>query len=412
MQCEAARLMGMAIQLEDIRRAQHLLKDKVYRTQVHESRSCSEIAGTRVFLKLENQQLTGSFKIRGALNKISNLTEAERRSGVVASSAGNHAQGVALAAARSGVKATIVMPNNAPIVKIEATKGYGADVVLFGDVVDDSHLHARELEKSRGLTFVHPYDDPLVIAGQGTIGLEVIEDLADVDTIVCPIGGGGLISGVATAVKALKPSVKIFGVQSKAVNSMKRSFQEGKIIDQSGPVATIADGVAVKKPSKMILEEYLKKHVEDIVDVSEDEIAQSIVFLMERAKTVVEGAGALALAALPSLRSRLGRNVCLLLCGGNIDMNTLEKVVHRGLVRSGRLTELRVAVVDRPGVLGALTGILADLKCNILEVRHDRNQIGIELGGTSIDFVVETAGPAHSEKVRKALEDQGFKLLS
>jgi threonine dehydratase len=402
----------MSINIEDIRKARAVIQSVVYRTQIHESRSCSQLVDRRVFLKLENQQLTGSFKIRGALNKISSLSVQEKSRGIIACSAGNHAQGVALAASSTGVQSTIVMPKNAPIVKIQATKNYGAKVILHGDVVDEAFEHAKELEKKEGYVFVHPYNDPLVIAGQGTIGLEVIEDLPDVDTIICPIGGGGLISGIATAVKALKPSVKIFGVQSRAVNSMMRSFHEGKIVDQVGRVSTIADGVAVKKPSKEILENYLKPLVEDIIDVSEDDIAQGIVFLMERAKTVVEGAGALAFAALKPLQNRLGKNVALMLCGGNIDMNMLEKVVHRGLVKSGRLTELRVAVEDKPGVLKSLTAILADLNCNVLEVRHDRNQIGIELGGTSIDFLVETSGEEHSLALRQALQKSGFRLLS
>lgn len=397
--------------LEDIYKARQIIEPVAFRTLTHPSRSCSDIVGKKVYVKYENQQLTGSFKVRGALNKIASLSEKEREHGIIASSAGNHAQGVAFAASRLGVKATIVMPRSAPIVKIEGTRSYGAEIILHGDIYDEAYDYAKQLQQEHNYTFVHPYDDPYIIAGQGTIGLEILEDVPDVDTIICPIGGGGLISGIATAIKAVNPNAKILGVQTRAANSMMRSFREGKIVEQTGRVVTIADGVAVKKPKASILENYIKPLVTDIIDVSEDEIAEAMVFLMERTKSVVEGSGALSLAALRQFSSQLGEKVVLILSGGNIDLNALERVVHWGLIKSGRLVELRVAVEDRPGVLRELTAIFAENNCNILEVRHDRNQVGIELGGASIDFVIETSGLPHSKKVRDELIQKGYKLL-
>jgi threonine dehydratase len=401
----------MKVTLEDIRKAQSTIADVAFKTAMNLSRSCSDLVGKKVYLKFENQQLTGSFKVRGALNKIASLTQDEKKKGVIAASAGNHAQGVALAATRLNVKSFVVMPKSAPIVKVEATRSYGAEVILHGDSYDEAYTHAQELQSKHGYVFVHPFADPLIIAGQGTIGLEIVSDLPEVDTVICPIGGGGLISGIATAVKAHNPNIKIFGVQSRAANSMIRSFREGVLVEQKERVITIADGVAVKKPNAEILNDFLKPMLSDVTDITEDEIAESLVFLMERAKTIVEGSGALSLAALKKLKHEIGQHVVLILSGGNIDLNTLEKVVHRGLIKSGRLAELRVAVEDRPGVLRQLTTVFAENGCNILEVRHDRNQMGIELGGTSIDIVVETTGAEHAEKVRQILLNKGFRLV-
>lgn len=400
----------MTITLQDIQKAQQVVSKVAYNTSLHFSRSCSDLVKKRVHLKLENQQMTGSFKIRGATNKIASLTDAEKKMGIIASSAGNHAQGVALAASKLGVKSTVVMPRGAPLVKIEATKNYGAEVILHGDIYDEAYEHAKKLQAERGLIFVHPYNDPYVIAGQGTIGLELIEALPELDSIVVPIGGGGLISGIAVAIKSIKPSVKVFGVQARAANSMMLSFQKKQICELTTRPRTIADGVAVKKAQPEMLD-YILKYVDDIVDVSEDEIAESIVFLMERAKTVVEGAGALSLAGARLLEKQLGENSVLMLCGGNIDLNIIEGVIHRGRVKSGRLIELKVSVSDKPGVLNELTGILAQHNCNILDVRHDRHQLGIELGQASIDFLVETSGRKNSEDVRKALIDKGYRLF-
>ncbi len=401
----------MVISFEDIKKAQKRIESVVYKTSTHQSRSCSDLVGRNVFLKLENQQLTGSFKIRGALNKISNLTGEEKKQGIIASSAGNHAQGVALAATQLGVKSTIVMPRSAPIVKIEATKSYGAEVILHGDFYDEAFEHALQLQKQHNYTFVHPFNDPYVIAGQGTIGLELLESNPEIDTVIVPVGGGGLISGIATAVKAINPKIKVFGVQVQAANSMMQSFKKKQIVQQESRVVTIADGVAVKKASPEMLNNYLLKLVDDIVDVTEDEIAESIVFLMERAKTVVEGSGALSLAALRELEPYLGKNVALILSGGNIDLNIVEKVLHRGLIKSGRLIELHIAVEDRPGVMKELSTIFASHNCNILDVQHDRNQVGIEFGAASIDFTIETSGKEASESVRQTLLDKGYRLV-
>ena len=368
------------------------------------------MVGRDVYLKLENQQLTGSFKVRGALNMVSTLSDEERARGIIASSAGNHAKGVALAASRLKTRATIVMPRYASIVKVEATRSYGVNVILHGEAYDEAYELAQQLQAKEGFHFVHPFRDPPVIAGQGTIGLEIFEDLPDVDTVVVPVGGGGLISGIAVALKTLNPKIRIIGVQARAANSMVRSFRAKDIVTDIGRVATIADGVAVKKPSEEMLRRYLTTYVDDMVDVTEDEIAEAIVFLMERGKLVVEGAGALALAALRTLKEQLGQKVVLILSGGNVDLNILKKVIHRGLLQWGRLVEFQVEVEDRPGVLNEITAILAQQGCNVMEVHHDRNRLGLEFGGTRIDFVVETAGPDATKRVWDELVSRGYRL--
>ncbi len=395
------------VTLKDIENASETLKSLIKKTELDYSISCSKLIGTEVFLKFENTQLTGSFKIRGASNKIFHLTSEEKKRGVVASSAGNHAQGVALAASRLNVNSKIVMPVKAPLVKVTATKNYGAEVVLHGNYYDEAFEKAKEIEKDEGRVFVHPYDDFYVIAGQGTIGLEIVRDLPDVDTVVVPIGGGGLISGIATAVKALRPNCKIIGVQAEGAQSMTQSFKNKKITKISETVSTIADGIAVKGVSPYVFDNYIMKLVDDIVTVTEDEIAESIVFLMERAKSVVEGSGAVALAAAKKYKEKMGKKVCLLLCGGNIDMNIIAKVIERGLMKNGRLTHIKVAVNDVPGVLSKLTSVFADHRCNIIEVIHDRSTAELHLGETSIEFILETSGWAQIDEIKKALSQYG-----
>ncbi len=398
------------VKLQDIEKARDVVRDVVKNTDLDTSRSCSELLGTQVFLKLENQQNTGSFKIRGAYNKISSLTADEKKRGVVASSAGNHAQGVALAASRKNVKAKIVMPVNAPMVKIEATKAYGAEVVLYGNYYDESYQKALEIEKEEGRTFVHPYLDPLVVAGQGTIGLEICEKVDDLDSIFIPIGGGGLISGIATVIKSKIPNCKVIGVVAAGAPAMYDSFKLGKVTSNEKAISTIADGVAVKKVMPEMLE-YIKKIVDDVVTVTDDEIAESMVFLMERSKHIVEGSGAMSLAAALKInrqnKSLLGKKTCLLLSGGNIDLNIIAKVIERGMKQTGRLTHIHVAVPDKPGVLNMLTKIIADSKANIIQVGHDRTLEGLYLGETAIEFVLETNGLDHIQQLEAEFSKVG-----
>jgi len=400
----------MTISLKDITEARSKIKEVAIHTPLSHSKSTSDLLGADVFLKLENQQRTGSFKIRGSLNKMLSLSAEQKSHGVVASSAGNHAQGVAFSANIVGAKAHIVMPETAPLVKVMATQGYGAEVIQYGRVYDDSYKRARELEESEGYVFIHPYDDPLVIAGQGTIGLELMEDLPDLDSVVIPIGGGGLISGVSTAIKAINPRVKIFGVVSEVSPGMKQLF-EGKKLDVPPGGLTIADGISVKKPTEGILHDYIEKNVEDIVSVSDDEIAASIVFFLERAKTVVEGSGAVVLAGAQKARWDLGKKTALLLSGGNIDLNLISKVIERGLSQKGRLVRVETVVADRPGTLNRLTQIIAAHEANIIEVSHDRVRAGLSVSETAITFLVETKGEEHCRRLVSAIKESGVKRV-
>ncbi|MGZ3806191.1 MAG: threonine ammonia-lyase [Pseudobdellovibrionaceae bacterium] len=400
----------MKVTLEDIRKAREILKNISQNTEVDLSTSASKLLGCEVYLKFENTQRTGSFKIRGAYNKIANLTSEEKKRGVVASSAGNHAQGVALSASFAGVSATIVMPENAPLTKINATKGYGANVILKGEIYDDAYEHARFLEKENGFVFVHPYEDPSIIAGQGTIGLELFERLPDLDSVVIPIGGGGLISGISTALKALNPKLKIIGVQSDQAAGMSQLFHNQNPQSKKR-ISTIADGIAIKYPSQLIYETFISKNVDEIVTVSDDEIAEAIVFLLERAKALTEGSGAAAMAAVMNKKLKLGKKTCVILSGGNVDLNVVSKIIEKGQTKRGRLVELSVVVDDLPGNLNRLTKAIAEQKANILEVHHDRISQGLFLRETRIDFVLETSSPEHIEKIKEALITAGGKIL-
>ncbi len=401
----------MKVLFEDILKAREKLKTIIKDTEVEMSHSASEKWGADIYFKYENLQRTGSFKIRGAYNKIANLSEAEKKRGVVASSAGNHAQGVALSGKLAGVKTTIVMPETASLNKISATKGYGAEVILHGEIYDDAYAHARELEKSQGLTFVHPYEDPLVIAGQGTIGIEILEKIPDLDLIAIPIGGGGLISGIATAIKHLRPQCKIIGVQSAQAPSMSQLFHKQTITAQAKRISTIADGIAIKNPSPAMYENFISKLVDDVVTVTDDEIAEAIVYLLERAKTVTEGSGAAAMAAMMNRKFPLLKKNCILLCGGNIDLNIIAKVIERGQIQRGRLAQISVVVDDLPGNLNRLTKAIADEKANVLEVHHDRVGQGLYLRETRIDFNLETTSREHVEKIKEALRKAGGRIL-
>lgn len=402
---------GMPINLKNIEQASQAIKSKISKTQLLQSRSCSRWLGTDIYLKYENQQMTGSFKIRGAFNKVSSLTEPEKARGIVACSAGNHAQGVALSASYTGVKAHVVMPVNSPLVKVMATQSYGAEVILHGEFFDEAYARARELEQQLGYVFVHPYEDPKVIAGQGTIGLEILEDLPDVDSIVVPIGGGGLISGIATAVKARRPQCKIYGVVSDNTPGMYHLFK-GEPTEAKGPNRpTIADGTAVKAPSKLMYQDYISRLVDEVIRIKDDEISEAMVFLLERSKTLVEGAGAMPLAAALKKTLDLGKKSVFILSGGNVDLNALANIIERGMSRRGRLARLQVVVNDVPGNLHKITGVLADQRANVLEVYHDRLGMGLDISETSIEFLLETRSPEHVEEIKRILLAQGARVL-
>lgn len=402
------------VTLTDIQTAREFLKTTITRTPVRACPPALDIPGTKLFLKCENEQLTGSFKIRGAMNKMNSLTPEERKRGVIASSAGNHAQGVAFAARALGIKAHIVMPETAPIVKINATKSYGAEVILKGDFYDEAFAHAKVLEQERGYVFVHPFEDERIIAGQGTIGLEILEDIADVDSIVVPIGGGGLISGIATAAKALKPSIRIIGVVSNQAPGMMHLYKGDTAPEQKKKISTIAEGIAVKNPSPAVFEGFISKLVDQIVSVDDNEVAQAIVFLLEKGKTVTEGSGAAGLAAV--MRSgaelNLGKKSCVVLCGGNIDLNVMAKVIERGLRQEHRLARLAVVVDDMPGNLNRLTTVMAEHRANVLEVYHDRVSPELGLRETRIDLLIETSSDEHINEIKSKLKAQGFKIVA
>jgi threonine dehydratase len=401
----------LKVDISDIQKAHGLLKPIIKHTDLDLSLSASERYDRNVYLKTENTQRTGSFKIRGAYNKIMNLSPEEKKRGVVASSAGNHAQGVALSSKLAGVRSVIVMPETAPLNKVLATRHYGGEIILKGEIYDDAFEYAKELEKKEGYTFVHPYQDSHVIAGQGTIGLEILTQLPDVDSVIIPIGGGGLISGISLAIKTLKPSCKIFGVQSDQTPGMSQLFKHLSADAKSKRITTIADGIAIKRPSPEMYNQYISKYVDDIITVSDDEIAEAIVYLVERMKTVTEGSGAASFAGLMNHKLDYGKNVCVLLSGGNIDLNIISKVIERGQIKRGRLAKMCVVVEDMPGNLQRLTQIIATEKANILEVNHDRVSHGLSLRETRIDFFLETNSFEQIKRIESEIEKIGGKIL-
>ena len=365
--------------------------------------------GENVYIKAENLQLTGSFKLRGAFNKISSLTDEEKSKGVIACSAGNHAQGVALSATKNGIKYVICMPAGAPIAKVEATKGYGAEVVLVDGVYDDAAREAERLTQEHGYTFAHPFNDEYVMAGQGTIALEIIQQLPEVEQIVVPIGGGGLISGVAFTIKQLKPECKVIGVQAATVPSMYESVKNGQITTVKDG-NTIADGIHVLTPGNLTFE-MVQKYVDEVVTVTEDEICAAILTLMESQKTVAEGAGATPVAACLYGKVDMSKKTVCVVSGGNVDVTTLSRILTKGLAKTGRIVELKTKVVDKPGQLTHLLQIIADTGANIMSVDHKREDKEAEVNVCVVSMVLETRNPAHVEQIRTALKAAGYELL-
>ena len=394
--------------LDSIYKASHVLKEVIRSTDLIKAPKINPDAD--VYLKTENLQVTGSFKVRGAYYKISTLSEEEREKGVIACSAGNHAQGVALAATKAGIKSLICLPDGAPISKVEATKGYGAEVCLVPGVYDDAYNKALQLRDEKGYTFIHPFDDENVIAGQGTIGIELLEQLPDMDAVVVPIGGGGLISGVAFAIKSLNPKIKVYGVQAAGAPSMYKSVKDGKI-ERLDNVSTIADGIAVKEPGENTFE-LVSKYVDEIVTVTEDEISGAILSLIEQQKLISEGAGAVSVAAVMFDKIPVkGKKVVCLVSGGNIDVTILSRVIRRGLVKSGRASLLTIELVDKPGQLVGVSKIIADLGGNVTAVHHERADANANVNGCFLRIQLETRNFEHLEQIRTALKDAGFKVV-
>jgi threonine dehydratase len=393
------------IDLDDIRRAAGRLQGQVLETPCVESRTLSQIAGCQVFLKFENLQFTASFKERGACNKLAQLTDDEKRRGVIAMSAGNHAQGVAYHAQRLGLRAVIVMPRFTPGVKVERTRSFGAEIVLHGDTLDEARAHALSLAQAQSLVFVHPYDDEAIIAGQGTVGLEMLRAQPDLEVLVVAVGGGGLIAGIAAAAKALKPGIEVVGVQTLRFPNMFNAVKH-QALPQGG--STIAEGIAVGTPGRLT-QALIEKHVDDLVLVDEGDIEQAIVMLLEIEKTLVEGAGAAGLAALLKDPARYrGRKVGLVLGGGNIDPMLLAAIIHRGMVRAGRLARLRVCARDVPGSLAHITAVISEAGANIDEVHHQRAFTMLAAQNVEIELVIQTRGRDHIRAVLDALHAHDF----
>ncbi len=394
--------------LDKVYHAAYVLKPVIRKTDLIPARQINP--ESEIYLKTENLQVTGSFKVRGAYYKISQLSDEEKAHGVIACSAGNHAQGGALAAAHSGIPSLICIPDGAPISKVEATKSYGAQVELVKGVYDDAYNRAVELQKERNLTFIHPFNDPDVIAGQGTIGLELLKQLPDMDAVIVPVGGGGLISGVAFAIKSLNPKCKVYGVQAAGAASMKASLEQNGPHSLTG-VSTFADGIAVKCPGDLTYE-LCSKYVDDVVTVSDDETATAILALIEQQKLITEGAGAVAVAAAMFNKVDVkGKKVACILSGGNIDVTILSKVINRGLMKAGRSTELIIEMIDKPGQLKEVSALIADLGANVVSVHHDRGGEDTDINGCYLRIAMETRNWAHVEQIEKAISDAGYHIV-
>ena len=394
--------------LDKIYKASHVLRSVIRKTDLIHAPLVNP--DSEIYLKTENLQITGSFKVRGAYYMMSQLTEEEKARGVIACSAGNHAQGVALAAAKNHIKSLICMPDGAPISKVEATKSYGAEVCMVNGVYDDAYQKALELKEEKNYTFVHPFDNEDVIAGQGTIGLEILEQMPDVEAVIVPIGGGGLISGVAFAIKNLNPNIKVYGVQASGAPSMRNSIRDGKI-ECLDHVSTIADGIAVKEPGEHTFQ-YVSQYVDEIVTVTDDEISAAILALIERQKLIAEGAGAASVAAAMFNKVPIqGKKTVCLVSGGNIDVTILSRVIKRGLLMSGRTSMLNIELLDKPGQLKLVSEIIADMGGNVISIHHERANEGSDVNGCFLRITMETRDYNHIQQIRDALTKAGLKLV-
>ncbi|MGN0469912.1 MAG: threonine ammonia-lyase [Acutalibacteraceae bacterium] len=394
--------------LDKIYHASYVLKDVIRPTDMIKAQNLSDEC--EIYLKTENLQITGAFKARGAYYKISQLTDEEKARGVITCSAGNHAQGVALAAARNNIKSLICIPNSAPISKVEATKSYGAEVCLVEGTYDDAHDKAVELQKETGATFIHPFDDEMVIAGQGTIGLEILDQLPDVDAVIIPIGGGGLISGIAYAIKSLNPNVKVYGVQSAGAPSMYLSIAHDSI-ETLPSVHTIADGIAVKTPGEITFD-ICRNYVDEIMTVTDDEVATAILSLIEKQKLISEGAGAVSVAAALFNKFPIkGKKVCCLVSGGNIDVTILSRVIDRGLQKAGRLAEFTIELKDMPGELRNVAKIISNLGANVIAVNHDRADLNTDINSCYLRVSLETRNHEHVQKIKDELVKKGYRIV-
>ena len=394
--------------LDKIYKASHVLRSVIRKTDLIHAPLVNP--DSEIYLKTENLQITGSFKVRGAYYMMSQLTEEEKARGVIACSAGNHAQGVALAAAKNHIKSLICLPDGAPISKVEATKSYGAEVCMVNGVYDDAYKKALELKEEKNYTFVHPFDNEDVIAGQGTIGLEILEQMPDVEAVIVPIGGGGLISGVAFAIKNLNPNIKVYGVQASGAPSMRNSIRDGKI-ECLDHVSTIADGIAVKEPGEHTFQ-YVSQYVDEIVTVTDDEISAAILALIERQKLIAEGAGAASVAAAMFNKVPIqGKKTVCLVSGGNIDVTILSRVIKRGLLMSGRTSMLNIELLDKPGQLKLVSEIIADMGGNVISLHHERANEGSDVNGCFLRITMETRDYNHIQQIRDALTKAGLKLV-
>ncbi len=397
------------ITLADIRAARKTLGDSLFLSPCAFSETFSQLTGNKIFFKLENLQMTGSFKERGALCKLMSLSPDQRHRGVVTASAGNHAQGVAYHSTRLGIRSKICMPVGTPLVKISSTKGYGGEVILSGNNFDEASEEAERLRKAENLTYVHAFDDDAIIAGQGTIGLELLEQQPDLEAIVAPIGGGGLIGGIACALKETNPAIKVIGVQTARIPSMKAALAEHAPVTLP-PAATIGDGIAVRRAGDRTLP-LVEKYVDEIVTVDEEEIANAILLLLEREKTVAEGAGATPVAALLNHKTSLkGLRTAVVISGGNIDVNFLSRIIERGLVKDGRLIRLRLRAQDQPAALYKVLGLIAERRANVMNIVHDRSHYGVPLGESIIELTLETRGRDHANEIIAALQASGYPI--
>jgi threonine dehydratase len=403
----ASTTSNLSVTLSDVAAARERLREAIYYSPCPHSVMLSELTGQQVYLKLENLQMTGSFKERGALNRIAMLTPEQAARGVIAASAGNHAQGVAYHATKRGIRAVIVMPLTTPLVKVTATRDFGAEVVLHGANYDEAFAEAMRLCADQDLTFIHPFDDAAVMAGQGTIGLELLEQVPLLEAVVVPIGGGGLIGGIACAIKESRPEIRIVGVQTSRLPSMAAAVEAHHPVTIE-PATTIADGIAVRRAGELTLP-MVERYVDEIVTVDEDEIASAILMLLEREKTLAEGAGAAALAALLQHRTSLkGAHTAVMVCGGNIDVTLLSRIIERGLVQDGRLIRLRIHLLDKPGALHELTRLIASHRANIVDTLHNRAYYGVNLGDTVIDITMETRGREQVAELLDSLTAEGY----